>query len=197
MKKLLYCFLMVSVAALVLVWHHCMVVSTKTPEAILAEVYGEHFWVDEEGNYNSLLWPDNSELGVCNLDMTEKHAVLDTKHFSLTSDKTVYGPGESPILALTAYTSGGLGWEYDIEQEIDGHWYWLNSMAGWEATLRIMEPGDQMEIEVNTRCGWYQDGIPQYQLTPGEYRIVVPVLIETALPEVYDRAYVACDIQIR
>lgn len=168
-----------------------------TPEAILSEVYGEHFWVDEEGNYNSLLWPDNTELGVCNLDMTEKHAVLDRSHFSLTSDKAVYSPGESPVLTLTAHTSGGFGWEYDIEQEIGGRWYWLNSMAGWEATVRTMEPGDQIEIEVNPRCGWYQDGIPQYQLASGAYRIVVQVMIETDQPEEYDRAYVACDILIQ
>lgn len=167
------------------------------PEAILSEVYGEHLWVDEEGNYNSLLWPDNTELGVCNLDMTEKHAVLDRSHFSLTSDKAVYSPGESPILTLTAHTSGGFGWEYDIEQEIGGRWYWLNSMAGWEATLRTMEPGDQIEIEVNPRCGWYQDGIPQYQLVPGIYRIVVPVMIATEQPDEYERAYVGCDILIQ
>lgn len=164
---------------------------------ILSAVYGEHFWVDEAGNYNSLMWPDNTELGVCNLDLTEKHAVLDTVHFSLTSDKAVYNQGEAPVLTLTAHTSGGFGWEYDIEQEIDGRWYWLNSMAGWEATLRTMEPGDQIEIEVNPKCGWYLDGIPQYQLTPGSYRIVVPVMIEAEQPDEYERAYVACDILIR
>lgn len=177
----------------------CNIISSNvnSPEDILSAVYGDYLYVDQNGSCFSLCWPDNTEFGLCNLDMTAKHANIDSKCFLLSSDKDEYSVGETPVLTLFAKTDGEFCWEYNIEQQIDGKWYWLNSLSGWPATLCEIQAGDTLQIEVNPICGGLDDD--RYQLEAGVYRIVVPMRINNVDDNDDQReiVYVSCKIAIK
>ena len=178
----------------------CGSTSSSNPDAFLTKVYGEHLYQNELGEYYCLLWPDNIELGLVDLDRTDQKIDTSGNSFVLLPGKRQFYQGEPLTLILQAKVEGTTSKRYEIQQKIGDRWYLLNGMTDCNASAYIMIPDEKIEIQVDNLCGSMdQSGNYHYPLPSGKYRIVVSVSVkpDAEASELWQELNVACMINVK